>query len=128
MIRRPGVIRRPGARETRAVGKPALIAAGVVAGLLALGACVATPPPEPRLDLAPVSFSDLPGWTGDSQSGALTAFRRSCARLGPLPDDRPLGPLARAGRVGDWRAACAAAEAAPSNDDEIGRASWRERV
>ncbi len=112
------MIRRP---KGRAAGKPALIAAGVALGLLVLGACVAPPPPEPRLDLAPVSFSDLPGWTEDSQSGALTAFRRSCARLAPLPDDRPLGPLARAGRVADWRPACAAAETVPPDDDAAAR-------
>ena len=115
------MIRRPGGPTSRAAGTPAPIAAGVALGLLVLGACVAPPPPEPRLDLAPVSFSDLPGWTGDSQSGALTAFRRSCARLASLPDDRPLGPLARAGRVADWRPACAAAEAAPSGDDAAAR-------
>ncbi len=116
------MIRRPGARRAeRRRGRPALIAAGVAAGLLVLAACVAPPPPEPRLDLAPVSFSDLPGWSEDSQAAALAAFRRSCARLAPLPDDRPMGALARAGRVADWRPACAAAESVPADDDRAAR-------
>jgi len=98
------------------------VRAGLVLGaLLALAACVQTPPPEPRLDLAPVSFADLPGWSADSQGEALVAFRRSCARIARLPDDRPLGALAAAGRAGDWRAPCAAAAQVPTDDDAAAR-------
>lgn len=110
---------RPAASGLRAPGSAAR--AALFAALLALGACVQAPPPEPRLDLTPVSFADLPGWDADSQGKALVAFRRSCARIARLADDRPLGALAAAGRVGDWRAPCAAAEDVPAADDAAAR-------
>lgn len=88
-------------------------------------------PPEPlpdRLDLRPVSFGDLPGWTTDSVAAALPAFRRSCSKLDALPDDRPLGGAQDgrvAGTAGDWRAICAALRALPSPGDPQSEAAAR---
>jgi membrane-bound lytic murein transglycosylase A len=72
-------------------------------------ACSPKPPPPPppeHLDLAPVDFSALPGWTEDDQAAALPALQRSCGRLLAQADDRPVGPDAVAGTVADWRAPC----------------------
>jgi membrane-bound lytic murein transglycosylase A len=62
-----------------------------------------------RLELAPARFADLPGWRQDRLAAALPAFLRSCERLTALPDDTPLGGAGFAGKVADWRPACAAA-------------------
>jgi len=35
----------------------------------------------PAVQMVPALFSDLPGWAGDDQGAALTAFRASCNRL-----------------------------------------------
>ena len=72
-----------------------------------------TPGPEKavpdRLVLRAVSFQDLPGWQDDDQRAALQALQRSCAALEERADDEPLDIAALGGRVGDWRAICAAA-------------------
>lgn len=96
---------------------------------LALAACATRPPaaetaprlqtepaaPAPPLTLAPVRFTDLPGWAEGDHAPALTAFRRSCAALARRDDASPLGRTALyGGAVGEWRAACAAA--ATAND------------
>lgn len=100
------------------------------AGLGLLIACEpapeAPPPEEPevaeRLVLGETSFADLDGWRADRVAEALPAFRRSCARLAPVPDDRALGTPALAMRAGDWRPACRALEAVPDGDDAAARA------
>ncbi len=111
------------------------------AALIAMAACAekapppsqaATPPiaPSPASPTAPspsplvfpgfsltaVSFGNLPGWQADTQSDALVALRRSCAKLAAQPADRPVGANGVGGNAGQWRAACAAAQAA--KDDE----------
>ena len=58
--------------------------------------------------LRPVSFDDLPGWEADDHSAALGALQRSCTALEERADDEPLDIAALGGRVGDWRAICAA--------------------
>ncbi|MEE8189800.1 MAG: MltA domain-containing protein, partial [Kiloniellales bacterium] len=96
------------------------------AGLLLL-ACEKKPPPgelPDRLVLTPVSYTALPGWPADSQSEALPALARSCARLESQPDDRPLGPGGLAGTVADWRPACAALAQVPPGDDGAARAAF----
>lgn len=78
--------------------------------ILALAGCSIAP--EERLEepetlaLAPVSFDDLPGWADDDLADLDRALDRSCARIAPQPDDRPLGRLPRAGTVGDWKPIC----------------------
>lgn len=108
-------------------------AALLLAGLLA--ACNGEAPPEeaerpqepapgtaapapPALLLEPVAFAALVGWAEDDLSAALPALRHSCGRLANQPDDGPLGPDGLAGTVADWRAPCAALEAAARGDDE----------
>jgi membrane-bound lytic murein transglycosylase A len=98
------VTRRPG----RAVAALLLAAA-------LLGACGERKPPEPAVELRPLTFADLPGWQDDDPSLTLEAFRRSCAILSRRDPAAAMGPAGWAGRVGDWSAVCAAAEAvAPS--------------
>ncbi len=86
-----------------------------IVGLGLLSACAPQPtpaekpgekPPE-RLTLAAVSFRDLPGWGQDDPAAALPALRRSCDRLSSQPEDRPVGPDGLAGRIADWKRACA---------------------
>ena len=62
-----------------------------------------------RLVLRPVAFRALPGWEADDHGAALGALLRSCAALEARADDEPLDAAPLGGRVGDWRAVCAAA-------------------
>lgn len=75
-----------------------------------------------RLELEPARFADLPGWRRDRIAAALPAFRRSCARLTALPDDTDLGGAGFAGKVVDWRPACAAAAKVPAGNQAAARA------
>ena len=72
-----------------------------------------TPPQAPvaeeALRLTPVGFEALPDWESDPLDGALSAFLKSCARLTPQPDDRPVGTDAAPILAGDFDAPCAAA-------------------
>jgi len=81
-----------------------------IAAALLLSACTASPPepdatPE-RLVLTPVGYEKLPGWRADALDRVDAALARSCARLDPQPDARPLGGPAEAGTVGDWKRVC----------------------
>lgn len=102
-------------------GLPRVLALiGVVA--LCLTACdrkeeAKVPPAPEALTLAPVAFTDLPGWTVDHLSDALPALARSCGRLMSQPPDRRVGPGGLAGKVADWQTACARLSAVPSGDD-----------
>lgn len=68
-------------------------------------------PPEPRLDLAPVAFEDLPGWKDDAVAQAVPVFVRSCKIWSKKRDSTPVGPDGIAGTVADWREVCRAARA-----------------
>ncbi|MEE8536060.1 MAG: murein transglycosylase, partial [Kiloniellales bacterium] len=83
--------------------------------LALLGACEKPPPVAgpPQLLLAPVSYSELPGWAEDGQAEALPALLRSCGRLAGQPDERGVGPGGLGGQVADWRPACAALAQVP---------------
>ncbi len=77
--------------------------------LVWLASCA--PPPQipsgpPRLDLNPVSFADLPGWSEDRVSSALSAFLKSCAA--------PAAPA-------DYASACGAAASLGNASDENAR-------
>jgi len=63
------------------------------------------PMPEARL-LHKATFADLAGWQADTQSGAVTALRRSCAKISRRADDRSLGADGIAGKAADWRQIC----------------------
>jgi membrane-bound lytic murein transglycosylase A len=67
----------------------------------------------------------LPGWSADQFSESLVALRRSCDRLGRLPDDTPVGPASVAGTAGEWRVACRAASTA-SGDDAAARTMFEQ--
>ncbi|MBC6406073.1 MAG: MltA domain-containing protein [Rhodospirillales bacterium] len=58
--------------------------------------------------LTRVDYALLPGWPEDDPSGAIAAFRRSCAVLFRRPASAAVGPEGRYGRTIDWRPACAA--------------------
>lgn len=91
--------------------KPAALAglllAAVAAGLAAAWFSRVPPPPAaPRLQLLPVTFADLPGWSQDELAPALAAFRRSCRQLNRYRDRRSLGADGIAGRAADWKPLC----------------------
>lgn len=99
-----------------AIGLAALTFSGVIGRR-------AAPPGEDYvsvgLAMRPVSIGELPGWRLDDAAETLPVFLRSCARMEGLSDEAPANPTESlgpgsplatlAGRVGDWRAACAAA-------------------
>ncbi len=90
--------------------------------LLALvGLLAACAPPAGRLNLTPVDFSALAGWTEDSPKDAIAAFRRSCARLAPTHPGRRIGPGDIGARAADWKAPCAAAETWKAKDGRTAR-------
>jgi membrane-bound lytic murein transglycosylase A len=76
---------------------------------LLLVACAERRPPEPAVELRPVSFAELPGWGEDDPSEAIEAFRRSCAVLARRDPGAAMGREAWAGTIGDWAPVCAAA-------------------
>ncbi|MFQ5466972.1 MAG: murein transglycosylase A [Kiloniellaceae bacterium] len=108
----------------RIMGRAAIV--GAVA--LGLGACEKKVPPEapPALVLGAVEFEDLPGWAEDDVAAAVPALLRSCARLterGENQGPRPRGARALAGGAADWRAPCAAVEAAKDQGAGAARAA-----
>lgn len=104
---------------------PTWRSAGVLLACLAIAAC-AEKPEEPRLDLAPARFADLPGWADDRHAEALPALRRSCGRLLRIDPSRPIGPDGIGGTAADWREPCSALATVPDGDDAAAR-SWAER-
>ena len=111
MIRRLGTVAWPTGALIGAV------ALGLVAAVMVRPVFVPipVPPPPEKLVLRAVDFAALPGWRDDSHHGAAVALRRSCAALGKLPDERPIGPDGLAGAAADWRDICAAAQAVTSD-------------
>jgi peptidoglycan lytic transglycosylase A len=106
---------------TPAVRRGAWIALALV---LAAAAFLFRPKAPPRLTLVPSRFDQLVGWRDDPAARALAAFLRSCAAFLAKPDGAPLDAATKSadfGRVGEWRAACAAAKALPANNDPAAR-------
>lgn len=102
--------------------------------LLILAACAAdverappSPPPAaepsvPGVQLRPVAFAQLPGWTEDRQREAWPALHRSCTRLERAAADQPLkAGDGRFGRVGHWQQICAAAKRTTADDKHVRR-------
>ncbi len=80
------------------------------------------PPTEPKdetgrpsVTYRPAGFIDLPGWPQDAVAEAYPALLASCARIEPLPDERPLS-AAIGGKAGDWRTFCGALAALGPSD------------
>ncbi len=79
----------------------------VAAVLLVLVAASCAPRvAEDRIALARATFNELPGWRTDDPRDALKALLRSCHTHLGRASDRPVGPLAIAGRAGDWKPVC----------------------
>ncbi|MBI1186292.1 MAG: transglycosylase [Alphaproteobacteria bacterium] len=96
--------------------------AAAAAVSLSVSACASRPSPTPPsrptppaaapdFRLAPVSFSQLPGWREAALAPALAAFRRQCDSFEARTPDASVAREARyGGAVRDWLPACSAAE------------------
>lgn len=88
----------------------------ILAALLSLSACAATPPTDTEnlpLVLKPAAFSDLSGWKIDDQGKALAAFAKSCTRILKQAPEKTFGAAPVGGTYGDWQPACRALAATP---------------
>jgi membrane-bound lytic murein transglycosylase A len=74
--------------------------------------CDEKPPAAPALQLAPATFAELPGWTGDDLAAALPALLASCKALLAQAPDATVGPQGLGGTVADWQAPCTALQGA----------------
>ena len=105
-------------------------------GLLAVGGVLASCAVHPvafepgrvadtaQLSLAPGSYRQLAGWSGDNVAQALPAFVKSCDRIAKQQEVVPLDPNATGanfGMVRDWRPLCQQAGALPAGDDAAAR-------
>lgn len=105
-----------------------VLAAGAA---LLLAACQPRPEPEPEqpdepvftpqaMDFLPVDWAAMSSWSQSDLAPALSAFRRSCARITRRDDADPLSARAAwAGTVGEWRPACGAADSVPDAPESI---------
>jgi membrane-bound lytic murein transglycosylase A len=78
-------------------------------------------------EAVPPDYRVLSGWSHDNHAEAVPALLRTCRYLKSLGDGHQIGPGGQAGRVADWRQACAAAQQLPSDDPASARAyfeSW----
>jgi membrane-bound lytic murein transglycosylase A len=73
----------------------------------------------PQMRLAPVTWSDLPGWKTSDPRAALSAFARSCDALKKKPDGASMGGAGYAGIAADWRGMC---RDVPSGSVSVARA------
>lgn len=107
---------------------------GLVASVLLLvSGCVSTPAPVPapetparstgedmvlwQTDPKPVAYAALPNWTNAELTRGLSALTRSCDVFERRAETELLSPRAPwAGRVSDWRPACAALEVVGDNE------------
>lgn len=60
-----------------------------------------------KLVLKPAKFSDLPHWSNDQQQQVLSAFAKSCARMGKAEPSKKFFSDDVFGSYADWQAACA---------------------
>lgn len=96
------------------LGRKALVLAIVAFGMVAvLLLWELTRRPANAVRLTSVSFAAMPGWNSVDQSGALSAFRRSCVPLSMRPPQETMNGLGYAGHVGDWLTVCRAIPRAP---------------
>jgi membrane-bound lytic murein transglycosylase A len=89
----------------------------------------ATPPRAPdKLALTPVTFTDLPGWSGDRVVQAIPALLRSCAVVAKRPADVAISAsIPEAGRARDWQSVCADAARLSAGDEAAARAFFMQR-
>ncbi len=62
-------------------------------------------PVDEKLNLTPVKFQNLPGWSHQKHAAALEPFWRSCVKLLQKPKQAPFGKT-QFGRVGVWQGVC----------------------
>lgn len=84
-------------------------------GLVALAGCTGSESVggerTTRPSLAPVAFTELPGWREDNLAEAVAAFRRSCPRLTAGGDTRIAADIGeRRNTAEDWKRVCQGAE------------------
>ncbi len=79
--------------------------------ILILTACAGVSTEDTPLALRPAKFRDLKGWEHDDVAKALTAFRKSCARIMKKDPQQAFGPIG--GYYGDWQPICREAEILP---------------
>ena len=96
--------------------------AGLVLGplMLLLAGCMPGAP-KGRMDVAPVSFSQLLGWEGEDHTALVNMVRLECLRIAHLPAGTSLGgavtlPYGR--DMKDWKNVCVAASSVRSNRTE----------
>ena len=90
-----------------------------------LGGCAKKEPEKvPALELAPVAWTKLPGWSLDDPGPALRAFKRSCESIGRRAADAAFGQEPVYGKIGDWQGVCAAAATV---EESRARAFFEER-
>ncbi len=78
-------------------------------------------PVQSKLVVERTRFQELEGWASDRHGEALAAFTRSCERMLAQPAERELKPSGTAGRVGDWKTVCAAAQSLDTADNAAAR-------
>lgn len=64
-------------------------------------------PSTPNLVLNPVTFAQLPGWTGDSVNEALPALRGSCQLFQRKAPGERIGQSSIGGQASNWHRVCA---------------------
>jgi membrane-bound lytic murein transglycosylase A len=75
------------------------------------------PPAHDQLTLTKAKYADLPGWSDDKLAEALPSFLISCAKLGELKDDEPVGVDGHGGKAKQWRHACSEAAKVKAGDN-----------
>ena len=110
-------------RWSVSVGGALLAAAGL------LSACAGTSGSavDNKVRMVPISYNEIPGWTDDRQTEALTAFRRSCPKLTAGPDtkivtdggEKTIAPA-------EWKTICDAASGVGDKDTRAARSFFEE--
>jgi|KBSSwiStaDraftv2_1062776.scaffolds.fasta_scaffold40428_5 membrane-bound lytic murein transglycosylase A len=72
-------------------------------------------------DLRTANFSDLPGWSSDNQSEALSSLRQSCPKLTAADMVVPTERGRQTVTAADWRAICEAAAQVPARNATAAR-------
>jgi membrane-bound lytic murein transglycosylase A len=91
------------------LGAPAVVLAWLLSGCAAPAPPPVPPEAKPQLNLRPLTFEGLEGWSEDDPREALAAFRRSCDKL-PASAKGPISPEPVFGDIADWLTVCAAAD------------------
>ena len=90
--------------------------------LFLIASCSDAPPPKEGVELTPIDYTDIAGWSDADITPSLRAFERSCAKLDALAPERPLGMDGLALTAADWQAVCA--NVSTSSDAQLTFESW----